>query len=581
MSTFDSSKTLNKQGTLRTTANTDILDMFGTIFGSAQFNSNNVLDKFGNLGKLSPTGPWKMQLASVETVSADMGTISNNYVNADNLTNFTSLDCTGYYSGNISGTGTFNIKNGPQTIGGVSYSGNGITIFSGTNTCNGILNMEANTNIQLGIDCTNSITRWAGGLTIGTGAVCTQYTAFTANTYLCQALTNTGTYNVTGCGVCGQGGLGLANTVANNGVINLDKVMWRNQSTWSGTGTVNVLSGATFQLSNIAIGSTTTLNLNGNGWKDATCLELGSLYATVGGVSIAMKINIQSATTIKTASGLAAVNLTNIISGTAPLTVTTTGSTLGGTFNFTNTANTYSGTLTLDKVITSADYGTSLQYANIVLVNGGRLSSSVSQTIGSLSSSDATSIWQIGGNNNVYIKSNGITQFDGTFSMVGSIANVWLEGGSANQLTLTHTNQTASIFARNGSKLILQGATFTAGSSGNSGQMRISAGSTISAGTTTTGACTYLSIDAASALDVYASGAGTGKLNVGTIGLSLTAGWKVNVLDALAVGTYPIIQHSNAAVSTLPTLGTNNTGHSVSFAWQNGVNPKILNMIVV
>jgi hypothetical protein len=233
--------------------------------------------------------------------------------------------------------------------------------------------------------------------------------------------------------------------------------------------------------------------------------------------------------------------------------------------------------MTVDGTTLLQANGTSLQYANIVLTNGSRISSSGSQTIGSLSSSDPTTSWLIGGTNNVFIKNNGITQFDGSLSMTGSIANVWLEGGSQNQLTLTKTGQTATVYARNGSKVILEGATFLLGSSGGSGQMRISAGSTISSGTSTTAQCTWLYIDATSALDVRSiTPTSTGLLKV-TNGFSMGAGWKINALDPLQPGTYPIIQKPNTTLLTpAPTLGINNTGYNVTFT-QVG---NMINMVV-
>jgi hypothetical protein len=284
-----------------------------------------------------------------------------------------------------------------------------------------------------------------------------------------------------------------------------------------------------------------------------------------------MRINVQSASTIKTASGAGGVGLTGVLSGSAPLTVTTLGTAVGGTFNITNTANTYNGTLTFDRVITDASYGTSMQFAKVVLVNGARLSSEPTQTIGSLSSSDPTTSWNIGGTTNCFIKANGVTTYAGKLMKTGSIGNVFLEGGSSNVLTLTSTGNTATVFARNGSKLIMQGATTT----GTEGQIRITAGSTVSAGTSTTARCVYLLIDGTSALDVRAAGTGTGLIRADNI--ALTAGWKVNALDPLQPGTYPIIQKPNTTLLTpAPTLGINNTGRTVTFT-QVG---NMINMVV-
>jgi hypothetical protein len=598
MSALITSALLTRCGSITNPTLGGYVDAAGNVVGSPGFLPNYVIDYAGNLGTIPnvnvdctfiatiigsaiPPGEWEMQLGTAETVGANGGTIGTSYVAgttaATALHSFVSLNATGYLTGAVSGTGTWTIKSGPEAINGTGYIGAGLLVATGANTHTGPTVMQTGTKLQLGADCTNNVTKIGSNLTLAEGAVVTQYNGWNVNTFLTSALDNNGTYNVTGCGACGVGGVGRATTVNNNGVINLDKTSWGFSSTWAGTGFVNVKSGATFQLAGNSVNNVTRVNLNGNGWRDAGCVEQGALHATVSGVSQNMRINVQSASTIKTANNVG-VTYTGVLTGSAPLTVTTLSATKpNGNTAFTNTANTYNGTITVDGTVLVQDNTTSLQYAKIVLTNGSRIqSSNASQTIGSLASSDPTTSWQIGGSNNVFIKNNGITQFDGSLSMIGSIANVWLEGGATNQLTLTKTGQTATVYARNGSKVILQGATFLLGSSGSSGQMRISAGSTISAGTSTTAACTYLYIDAASALDVRAAGAGTGLLKV-TTGFSMGAGWKVNALDPLPPGTYPIIQKPNTTLLTPgPTLGINNTGGTVTFT-QVG---NLINMVV-
>jgi hypothetical protein len=583
MSSLITDKLITPAGKITNPTLGGYIDAAGNIVGSLGFLDNFIVDYSGNLGSLTAIvgdctftatiigsaiapGDWEMQSSGVETIGLNDGIISNNFIagtaNPNLLSTFVSINATGYLDGVVSGTGTWTIRSGADSIGGTNYIGVGLLVTTGDNTHTGPITMQVGSKIQFGSDCSNAITRSKGNLTIGEGAIATQYTSFGNSVYLTQALNNNGTYNIIGCGVCGEGGINLSTTVANNGVINIDKAAWRNFSTWSGTGTVNVKEGASFVFSNVPIGATTRINLNGNGWKNASCVELGALHSITSSTNLAARINIQSATTIKTASGVSSVGLTGIISGSAPLTVTSLSGTLGGGYNITNTANTYNGTLTFDRVITDASYGNSMQYANVVLVNGARLSSTTSQTVGSLSSADPTTSWQIGGtNNNVFIKNNGITQFDGKIVNTGSIANVWLEGGSQNQLTLTNTGHTGTVYVRNGSKLILQGATFT----GAQGQVRVSAGSTVSAGTSTTASVTDIYIDGTSALDVRSiTPTSTGLLRY-TTNQVLTAGWKVNALDALQPGTYPILQKPNTTLVPAPTLGINNTGYNVTF----------------
>jgi hypothetical protein len=300
-------------------------------------------------------------------------------------------------------------------------------------------------------------------------------------------------------------------------------------------------------------------------------VEQGALHAITAGTTIAARINVQSASTIKTASGATGVTLSGVVTGSAPLTVTTLGATLTTSFTFSNTANTYTGTITVDRTILPQSDGASLRYANMVLVNGGRIHSSAGQIIGSLSSSDPTTAWALFGSTQVQIAKNGITTFAGNIIRGGTIGNVYLEGGDTNQLTLTNTGHTGGIYARNGSKIILQGAVFT----GAEGQARVTLGSTVSAGTSTTASVTVLGIDATSALDVRAAGAGTGLIRY-TSSQAIVAGWKVNALDPLPPGTYPIIQKPNTTLIPMPTLGINNTGGTVTFT-QVG---NLINMVV-
>jgi hypothetical protein len=588
MSSLITDKLITPCGKLTNPTLGGYMDAAGNIVGSAGFKPNLIVDYAGNLGSISfadctvlatiigsalPPGEWEMQSGTTETVGQNDGIISNNYTAnaaAPLLHTFVSKNATGYLTGNVAGTGTWTIKAGPEAIAGTGYVGAGLLVATGDNAHTGLVNMEVGTKLQLGADCSNALTRVRGNLTLAEGAIATQFTSFVGNTFLTQALNNNGTYNVTGCGGCGTGGVGLATTVTNNGVINLDRTSWRNQSTWSGTGTVNVKAGATFQLSSNGIGNTTRVNLNGNGWKDASCVEQGALHAISGSVNHGMRINVQSPSTIKSASGVGGIGLTGVLTGSAPLTVTSFSTGVGGGFFFTNTANTYNGTMTIDKMALDAQYGTSLQFAKMVLVNGAVISSPNTQTIGSLSSSDPTTSWNIGGTTNCFIKANGVTTYAGKLMKTGSIGNVFLEGGSSNVLTLTSTGNTATVFARNGSKLIMQGATTT----GTEGQIRITAGSTVSAGTSTTARCVYLLIDGTSALDVRAAGTGTGLIRADNI--ALTAGWKVNALDPLPPGTYPIVQKPNSTLVPTPTLGINNTGGNVTFT-QVG---NFLNMVV-
>jgi hypothetical protein len=581
MSSLINSKLVTPCGEITNPLAGGYMDAAGNVQGALGFMSNRVVDAAGNMGTLESVGPlncefdlstigssfepgpWEMQLGLVETSRGNNGIISTSFpANAASptLSSFVSVNATGYMQGIVSGTGTWTIRSGPDTIDGVNYAGAGLLVTTGANTHTGNIVAQAGTKLQLGADCTNTTTWSKGSMTINANATVTQFASMPNNTVVVENLNNMGTYNLTGCGTCGVGGkystIGVTNT---DGTINLKDVYWRNTGIWSGIGTVNVKDGATLGLSNQPPATGTVVNINGCGWCDASGVTQGALNTVSPTTNTNLKIKVQSASCIKVNGGTNSL-FSGVLSGSAPLTVSSLGTSGLPIVGFANTANTYYGTLTFNGVNVDANYGNSLQYADVVLENGARLSSSATQTIGSLSSSDPTTLWNVGGSNNVFIRDNGVTTFAGRLNMTGSIGNVWLEGGSDNVLTLTNTGHTCAIFPRNGSKLILQGATFT----GAQGQVRVSAGSTVSAGTSTTVSVSQLFIDATSALDVRSTGTGTGLIAY-TQGHSIVAGWKVNALDPLPPGTYPIIQKTNSTLIPAPTLGINNTGGTVTF----------------
>jgi len=523
-------------------------------------------------------GPWEMQLGTVETVAPDRGTISANFqanTSLPTLSSFVSVGATGYLTGVVSGIGTWTIRSGPDTIDGTNYAGAGLLVATGANTHNGPTVLQAGSKLQLGAACSNTTTWTKGNVTTNTGSVLTQYSAHTTNTTITQGFINGGTYNLIGCGACGQGGLLSSSNVTNTGTINIDKVAWRNTSTWSGTGgVVNVLDGGTFYLGTIPPNSS-QFNLNGCGWCNSSGQLLGALHQSISGVTYGMPINVQTDSCI---SGVSGVNNTfsGLLTGSAPLTIKNLGITGSGLIHFSNTANTYSGTMTLDGTALKGDYLNSLQFAKMNIVNGGFITSSTGQNVGSLSG-DSTARWLSADFQSHIIKNNGITTYAGQLLWNGgtNTANWYLDGPSTNVLTMTRTGNTGNIYPRNGSKLILQGGTFT----GTNGQVRVSGGSTVSAGTSTTGGAVLIYLDAGTALDVYASGASTGIINTGPGTNLLASGWKVNLKNPLPAGTHVLWRNTGAAITELPVIGENLSGRTVTgFAWNNAVSPRTLSV---
>lgn len=594
MSALITDKLINPSGSIVSSAQGGYIDAAGSILGSPSFLPNYVIDCAGNLGTvpsipigtncdflatsigsaLEP-GPWEVEKSSVETVGTNGSTNPANY--AVPLSSFASANCIGYMSGVVSGIGGWTIQ-GSGTIGGVAYNGGGLIVTHGNNTLSGTTTVQTGANLQVGLNASNTVTKLTN-LTVESEATATVFGAYTSGSiYVTQAVVNTGTINYTGPGVCGAGSLMLATSVVNNGVINIDDCMWRNQSTWSGTGTVNVRDGGTFQMAGSAINATTRININGCGWCNSAGVQVGAINAVSATFTHQARIHVETAACIKSNLNCN-TDFAGLLTGNAALTIGTLGTPVNGIVHFSNVNNTYHGVITVDGTTLNASYGNSLQYAKIVLANGGRLGTNIGQTIGSLASSDITTYWASADFINNFIKNNGVTTYAGRLLWNGgtNTANYFLEGGAENELTLTRTGHTGNVYARGGARLILQGAGFT----GVNGQVRAQTGGTVSAGTSTTASVTYLLIDATSNLEVRAAGAGAGLINVGTYGFAPSAGWKVNLPDTMAPGTYPIISYQGTPVSALPTLGINNTGRTVTFAYNNTLNPRILNMTLV
>lgn len=602
MSSLITNKLVTPCGGIGDSNTTNIVDAAGNIKGSPQFLQFFIVDIAGNLGSLSgfnctliasiigtalDPGPWEVQVGTGETIGSNGSTNSTNYsagsTAATLLSNFASANTTGYMAGVVSGSGNWTIQGGPQSIAGVSYAGGGLIVTTAANTITGTTIVQTGANFQIGLDESNTTAKVAN-LTVQANAVATVFGATTANTYLTQGLINAGVTNFTGPDICGQGVI-LSTTVNNSGgVINIDDVKWRNQSTWTGGSgsTINVLDGGTFALTTNAI-SNTQININGCGWCDGTGKQVGALQFTSANFLLGANVAVKSPSCIETQSG-SAVN--GILSGGQPLRVfpPTIGALPTQNITFGSASNTYHGELTVDNttLILSSQ---SLQYADIVLERAARISGT--GIIGSLASDDQSTYW-VQASGNSYINTNGDTTFAGRFIGDGVTArNHWLEGGSENILRLTHTStiggtptnpnggHTATLYARNGSKVYLENGTkFT----GETGQIRISLGSTLSSNTTDSSA-TYIFLDSGSILDVQAIDSTTASKITSTKTMASSGGYKVNVPAGLVAGSYPILQ-ANAGgtiVPQLPTINQNLSGLNATFAW-NAANPRILTM---
>ena len=71
MGTFQSNKCFNKEGEIRLVGDNDVVDVWGNIKGSIQFDGFKIPDIWGNLGKIPASGPWEIQKGAVEDAGTD------------------------------------------------------------------------------------------------------------------------------------------------------------------------------------------------------------------------------------------------------------------------------------------------------------------------------------------------------------------------------------------------------------------------------------------------------------------------------------------------------------------------------
>jgi autotransporter-associated beta strand protein len=111
---------------------------------------------------------------------------------------------------------------------------------------------------------------------------------------------------------------------------------------------------------------------------------------------------------------------------------------------------------------------------------------------------------------------------------------------------------------------------------GSTPALTVSSGGRLSGGSAQTGVVTALTMSAVgSILDVNSiTTSSCSMISITT--LTAASGFSVNVLGALNLGTYTLIACSGALPSTVPTLTTNNSGHTCTLMWTPGIGLELL-----
>jgi hypothetical protein len=507
-------------------------------------------------------GYWVMAKGGVEQVSDHYGAIQTAYVAP--VEAFVADNVVGVYTGTASGTGNLLIKGGPQAIAGTSYNGGGTFIATNANT-NTTTTVENGAIVQLGFNLEATKGSFGGTTTVNAGGTINVVGADEPNgRAVFSTLVNNGNVNITGNDVCGQGYFSTA-SLDNKSLVTIDKAVYRPVAYAAGVGTILVKDGATLEIANTGIPSTQTIQLNSIGKCNEIGRTEGAMLYGVAAYTIAAKIEVLTPSTIKhLAGGLVTIN--GQLTGNNKLTIENyTGSTTAaGQTTFANgTGGTFDNTIEVKNTTLYNTGTTALQKADIVLVENGRMQQDGGTfNIGSLATTSTTASILANSSVTMNILENGNTTYDGVLqnSTPGAPWTLNVYGPNTNQLKLTNTGSVVNLNSIDGAKIIAQSGTYEFWNSTNGG--------TISAGNSTATRIKTLYLQANAFLDIYKSGAGVGMITAQNVAY-LIAGWKVNLMEAMPAGTFTILISPNptGAYANLPTIGTNTSGLTATFAW--------------
>jgi hypothetical protein len=508
-------------------------------------------------------GAWEMEKSGVETISDHYGILFNAYVAP--VESFVAEDIVGIYAGVVSGTGTWLIKGTSEDIAGTTYGPGGTLIITGVNT-NTQTTVESGANLQIGYDTDSFTGRTGGTLTVNAGGKVDVVGANEATGRVAFTnLVNNGEMNIIGPDRCGEGYITNGGTIANNTTIKLIDSQFKlsGATTFTGTGFFDVTDGATLEQTNVNLPATQTLKLTGCG----KCNEIGGQDGALlvgGNNTIASPIILQSEVCFDH-SGTGNVVFNGAISGNYKIKLNNQAdsTTRAGSFAFQNPAPYFDNTLEVKNTTLYNTSANALSKADIVLVENGALQSDGGAiNLGSLSSTSTTSLLLLNSSGSITLRENGSTTYAGQFqnSTPGTPWTFTIDGPATNVIKLTGAGSAAvNLRSLTDGRIIAENGTYNAWSGVG----------TISAGTSRTTRINSLTIAATSALDVYASGSTTGMLWAAN-NASLATGWKVNLMEPLPAGTHRILQKPNSVALTLPTLGTNLSGRTVTGFTNNG-----------
>jgi hypothetical protein len=545
MGVFDNTRLINRFGTLRTSNDTDYVDMWGTIKTSAQFENCKTVDMYGDLGCALADAIGYLNYPGtthIDTWTTDMETISTNR----QLTANGTIGCLEGYtiieSGVINIAGfQFNIAGDATSLG--PFNGGGKVIITSNNTAPGSAStIFAGATLQLGLNpCTTTGSLSAVPYTIQTGAVLNLYGAYTTSTNLIAAgniVQSGATVNIEGCGTCGTGMINFANnSVAAGGIITTKNSYTVYPSANMG-GSYYIGEGASTNWT--AASYTGTIYLNSTiGWRDASCVEKPNIVTNAfnsGKIDVGV-----NGGTVGPTSATGSMTFSPTLSGSGPLQIGMPGNT--GGYILGGNASAYTGEITIYGGQVQPSTPNALAGAEIRLGNPTSLLPSGTsgtyctvKSVQSASPSDTTA--------RLFISLVGLTitnqdpePYYGTFASA-STNNIIVQAGNFQiGSTIGNANQCT---------MLLQGS---AKAGGYGGSAKYGGPLTVQ---TANGGLSLISKPSTLSVTTFTATSGF-KVDIG-------ANW------AASPGTYTILT-STSKNAPVPTVGTNASGLTPTFAW--------------
>jgi hypothetical protein len=532
-------------GALGNSSTTTVVDAAGNLKTSPQFLTLFVVDYAGNLGAITvpPSAIGYFNFPNTTHVRTWVSDFQNITANTAMTANATIGALVGYsiiHGGVISGGFTFRVAGPSTTLG--PFNGGGTVILTANNTnMGGAGTIDAGAELQMGLNptVTSGITNSAFAI----NGTLTMYGAYTSATNVVGAgntLGATGVVNIEGPNVNGQGIINFAtNTTAAGSVINIKDAFTSYPSTTM-AGTWNVNDGSTISLANNYTGIV-RLNSCTGGWVNGSGVEFPNMITAPSGRVFVGACGGSQGPNTTTGS----FTSSSTYSGSGPLRIGTRGNT--GGYQLQGNATAYSGTMSIFGGQVQPT-GTAIQGAQIRLGNptsllpSGPTGSTISvRSVQSALPTDTTA--------RLFISLVGLNvtnqlpePYYGTFAGASN-SNLTIQAGNFQIATTTGALTPANLVIAGSARV-----------GGHGGSAKVGGPLIIS---TANGGLSLLTKPSTLAVTTFTA----------------SSGFKVDIGPnyAASPGTYDILTRTVAGTNTIPTVGTNQSGLTPTFAWVGNI----------